>query len=213
MIKYTPFAYMTEQETAEIRNCMCNEIKIYSKGDIIIQLPGFNEYICMVNSGIAHLIRIDINGNKSIIDYYESADVFGVLFSPDSSEDSFYIVAKEKCTVTFINYKKLLTRCEKNCDKHLRFMNNIILTAMEKSQIHIDVLSQRSIRNKLMTYFKYLNQKNKNIKFNLPLSLSDLADYLSVDRSAMMREIKKMNLEQIIESNGNSINLKNNGYE
>lgn len=212
MIKYTPFAYMTTNETAELRGCMCTENKIFKKGDIIMQLPDYKEYLCIVNSGIAHLIRIDINGTRSIIDYYEASDVFGAQFSPDTSEDTFFVIAKESCSVTFVNYNKLLTRCDNNCDKHLRFLNNIILTAMEKSQIHIDVLSQRTIRAKLLTYFKYLQMKNNSNSFHLPLSLSDLADYLSIDRSAMMREIKKMNTDGIIHSNGNLIKTNNNGY-
>lgn len=212
MVKYTPFFNINSAETAELRGCICNETKIYKKGDIIMQLPGYRDYICIVDNGVAHLVRIDINGIKSIIDYYEESDVFGVIFSPDTSSDTFYVVARENCTVTFINYNKLLTRCDKNCDKHLRFLNNIILTANEKSQIHIDVLSQRTIRAKLLTYFRYLSNKNNSEVITLPLSLSDLANYLAVDRSAMMREIKKMNEEGIISSELNVILLKNNGY-
>ena len=177
-----------------------------------MQLPNNKEYLCIVNSGIAHLIRIDINGTRSIIDYYEATDVFGAQFSPDTSEDTFYVIAKEMCSVSFVDYKKLLTRCKNNCEKHLRFLNNIILTAMEKSQIHIDVLSQRTIRTKILTYLKYLQIKTNSNNIILPLSLSDLADYLSTDRSAMMREIKKMNNEGLIQSNGNLIIVKNNEY-
>lgn len=212
MINYSPFINMNSQETAELRGCMCNEVKLYRKGDIIMQLPDYQDYICIVDKGVSHLVRIDINGTKSIIDYYEESDVFGAIFSPDTSSDTFYVIAKENCTVTFINYNKLLTRCDKNCDKHLRFLNNIILTANEKAQLHIDVLSQRSTRAKLMTYLRYLDKINNGNVIQLPLSLSDLANYLAVDRSAMMREIKKMNDENIISSNGNSVTVKNIGY-
>ena len=44
--------------------------------------------------------------------------------------------------------------------------------------------------------------------FILPFSLTDLADYLSVDRSAMMRELKLLRDEGFIEKNGNKITLK-----
>ena len=46
-----------------------------------------------------------------------------------------------------------------------------------------------------------------NDSFDIPVSLSDLADYLSVDRSAMMREIKKMKNENIIIAKGCKITL------
>ena len=57
-----------------------------------------------------------------------------------------------------------------------------------------------------MTFLNTLKPKRKNT-FYLPLPLSDLADYLSVDRSAMMREIKKMNEENIIISEKRKITV------
>lgn len=207
MVKYTPFADLTSTGTAEIRACMCSEEKIYNKGDIIMQFPTGSEKLGIITKGIAHLVRIDINGNKCIIDYYEENNVFGEIISPLSAVDTFYIQAKEKCSVTFIDYNKMLTRCKNNCEKHSIFLNNIILSAVQKSQRRIDILSQRSIREKLLTYFKYMTADSSKNQVTLPLSLSDLADYLSTDRSAMMREIKRMNNEGVIESASNVIKL------
>lgn len=206
MIKYSPFTHLTDEETAEIRSCMCSEEKIYNKGDIIMQFPTDSNILGITERGIVHLIRIDVNGNKCIIDYYEANDVFGEIISPLSADDTFYIQAKEKSIITFINYDKMLSRCNNNCKKHNTFINNIILAAVQKSQRRIDILSQRSIREKLLTYLKYIaNENTGNIV--LPLSFSDLADYLSTDRSAMMREIKKMKDEGLIETSSNKIIL------
>ena len=58
-----------------------------------------------------------------------------------------------------------------------------------------------------MTFFEYIKTKKGKNTFYLPLPLSDLADYLSVDRSAMMREIKKMNEENIIISEKRKITV------
>ena len=43
--------------------------------------------------------------------------------------------------------------------------------------------------------------------FELPLSLTDLADYLSVDRSAMMRELKLLKEDGLVDKIGNRIIL------
>ena len=63
-----------------------------------------------------------------------------------------------------------------------------------------------------MTFFMYLRDQSDSDKFTLPLSLSDLADYLAVDRSAMMREIKKLNERGAIRSDGNVIRIKKDEY-
>ena len=72
---------------------------------------------------------------------------------------------------------------------------------------HIYFLSGRTVRQKLMQYFRFLSEKAENKTFELPVTLSALADYLFIDRSAMMREISKMNKEGLIASKGRQITL------
>ena len=73
--------------------------------------------------------------------------------------------------------------------------------------MHIDILGQRTLRSKLMTFFEYLITQNKSNSFKVELPFSDLADYLAVDRSAMMREIKRLNADGIIKSDKKKITL------
>jgi predicted transcriptional regulator len=52
-----------------------------------------------------------------------------------------------------------------------------------------------------------LSSKNLSKTFTIPFSLTDLADYLSVDRSAMMREISHLKEEGFIEKKGKQFKL------
>ena len=71
----------------------------------------------------------------------------------------------------------------------------------------VEVLSQRTIREKLMCYFLQLAAHPKSSSFRLPFTMVDLADYLSIDRSAMTRELKRMKEERIIEMDKRSVRL------
>ena len=51
------------------------------------------------------------------------------------------------------------------------------------------------------------SSKNDSPSFSLPFTLSSLADYISVDRSAMMREIKKLKDDGIIEISQKDVKL------
>lgn len=73
--------------------------------------------------------------------------------------------------------------------------------------MRIELLTKRSIRDKILGYFTMLSTRNLSKSFSLPFSLTDLADYLSVDRSAMMRELKLLKEDGFIEKNGNKITL------
>lgn len=77
----------------------------------------------------------------------------------------------------------------------------------------LEVLSQRTIREKLQCYFSLLNARYRTSTFTLPFSFSALADYLSVDRSAMMRELKKMKEDGLIQTDRHEITLQEGFYK
>ena len=69
----------------------------------------------------------------------------------------------------------------------------------------IELLTKRTIREKLLGYFSILSTRSFSKTFLLPFSLTDLADYLSIDRSAMMRELSTLKEDGIIKKVGNKI--------
>ena len=73
----------------------------------------------------------------------------------------------------------------------------------------IRILTNKTIRNKLLEYFEILSKKTGSRMIRLPFSYTDMADYLAVDRSAMSRELKKLKEEKIIEVKSRRITLLN----
>ena len=69
-------------------------------------------------------------------------------------------------------------------------------------------MALRSIREKLLCYFRQQTEKSGEDVFTLPFSLSVLADYIATDRSAMMRELKRLRTEGIIRSDGRRFTLQ-----
>ena len=78
---------------------------------------------------------------------------------------------------------------------------------MAEMNLRTELLATRSIREKLLSYFTSLQNEKGSKTFEIPFSLTDLADYLVVDRSAMMREISKMKEEKVIEKKGKTFTL------
>ena len=72
---------------------------------------------------------------------------------------------------------------------------------------HLEVLSQRSTRERLLSYFGILSAQKGSNTFELPFTISNLADYLSVDRSAMSRELGKMKDEGLIQMDKRKVTL------
>lgn len=187
--------------------CINPVLKSFKRDEIMLRPSYDDDDIGFLVSGTAYLISINLDGQKSIIDYYQEGDVFGKRLCPDAGINAYYIIAKTKCTALIFPYKKIISCCHKRCEKHIQLIDYILRMSTRRAHLHIDILSQRSTKAKLNYYFKLLNHLNNTRTITLPMSLSDLADYLSVDRSAMMRELKKMNDDGLIVSHGRKIVL------
>ena len=194
-------------------SCNCNKIqkKLFSKGSTITTYIQNRKQICILISGKADLIRYDLNGNKDIIDKFTKHDIFGEALYPVNGNNELSVKATDNCEVLMFLYDDVSVKCKVNCKYHSELISSLLELIMNNT-IHnntrIEVLSKRTIREKLLTYFSILSNKTYNKSITIPFSLTNLADYLSVDRSAMMRELKTLIDEGFIIKEGkNKIKL------
>ena len=191
-------------------NCTKIQKKIFKKGDIITYYIENRKQICILISGKADLIRYDKNGNKDIIENYNVNDIFGETFYPVNTNNELFVQATENCEVLIFLYEDIKMKCKNNCKYHQILISSLLELVINKS-VHqnsrIEILSKRTIREKLLSYFSILATTSSSKTVVLPFSLTNLADYLSVDRSAMMREIKNLITEGFISKNKNKIKI------
>lgn len=196
------FSEIEEKELIKlIKNLDAREY-IYEKNRIIFNNLNSKKEIGIIIDGTANMEKYDYNGNKTIIEKLEKNSIFGEIFS---YYGDLSIISTSKCKVLMIEYDNLM----KNL-KNITLVNNIINILSNKIlelNIRIEILSKRSIKDKLLTYILNLSKDNPNNICNLPFTYTDLADYLSIDRSAMMREIKKLKEDGFIKTYGRKIKL------
>ncbi len=194
-----------------ISYCEKIQIKSFEKNEIITTYIVNRNQICIVLEGSADLMRYDFNGNQMIVERFHQFDVFGEIFYQINTNNELFVLAKEKTKILIFNYDIFEKKCKKNCKFHEELvlgLPNLVLSKVSDLNLRIELLSKKTIRDKLITYFKIISEKNFNKTFTLPLSLTDLADYLSIDRSAMMRELKTLKSEGFIKkSDKNKITL------
>ncbi len=192
------------------QNCRKVTTKKFAKNEIITTYIAKRKQLCLLKSGEADLIRYDFNGNKTIVEHYIANNIFGEIFYNVTTNNELFVEARTKCEVLFFDYDFIENKCTSNCSYHkkvIQTLPELLLSQINSLNTRIEILSKRTIREKLLTYFNIIATKNINKSFSLPFSLTDLADYLSVDRSAMMREIGYLRNDNIIEKNGNRITL------
>lgn len=174
----------------------------YKKNDTILISDSNADIVGIVEKGSVYLKSLDGSGNTSILDFYNRGDIFGSVFFPDDPVNLYFFSAKTSCKINKIDFRS----SELNIETE-KYINKKIREEIKRKQIHIEILSQRTIRNKLLTLFGYFSDDSGRVQ--LPMSLSDISEYISVNRSAMMREIKNMHNEKLIYNNKRDMYLVN----
>ena len=203
------FEGIEEEDIKKMLKCFDAKTRTFKKDRTIVTNIINIKMIGIILEGTANVERYDYNGNRSIIEKLEKNSVFGEVFSRLGSDIS--VIATSDCEVLFIEYEHLIKRCRKGCVYHSILTNNVLQLLSKKIvdlNKRLEILSKRTIRDKLLSYFELLANNSPKRSFNLPFTYTDLADYLSIDRSAMMREIKNLKEEGFIETNGKKITLK-----
>lgn len=205
------FDQISSQDCQKIYGCMEVVRKKYKGGERVYTFEKHQGQIGILESGSAWMERIDIEGNSTMLEHLKAGEIFGevVAFS-NQCGDQFQVICERECTVAYMPYKKMIQPCSKVCACHQRMIENLLAIISEKAQNlseRIEIISNRTIRNKLMYYFQIQAAKEESKQFTLPFSVTTLAEYLCVDRSAMAREISKMKDEGLVKMNRRNVTL------
>lgn len=186
--------------------------KTIAKNDVVADYLEKRDRIFIMEEGEANLIKFDTKGVKYIQEHYDDHDLFGEIFHSISVSGEYSVVADSDCTVTYFSLSDLtqMIAKNKNYTKIVELLFTIFSKKFEQLNFHIAMLSQRSIRDRLLTYFNDLARRNYQRVFYIPMTYTQLADYLSIDRSAMMREIKNLEDDGFIDRNKYRVRLLTN---
>lgn len=193
-------------------NSRCSKVsrRSFVKGELITTYMEKRNQMFILLSGTANLIRYDFNGNKTILGHFTKNDIFGEVLYPTNTNNELFVEAKENCDVLCFIYDNIINKCNPKCKFHEELSKNFPILIMNntlKLNTRIELLTKKSIRDKILAYFDIISENKQSRTFLLPFTLTDLADYLCVDRSAMMRELSHLKQKGIIEKKGNKITL------
>ncbi|MBQ1516915.1 MAG: Crp/Fnr family transcriptional regulator [Clostridia bacterium] len=201
---------LSENSTfSDLNNCESKKYEIFEKGDIILSLSGSSDLIGLLLEGKACIMCIDENGHESISDFLTVGDSFGQYIIMPLESVEYIVVAESKCKVLFVNYTNVINNCKHNCENHSELIKKMLMFTSQRAQymsLHINILSKKSLREKLLAYFEYLRQTSADhSEVRIPITFDRLASYLGADRSAVMREIRRMNNDGLIISDGRNV--------
>ena len=172
----------------------------YQENVYINNLVKDNNFIAIILTGDIDIIKINYDGQETIIDTLTKDEVFGNIITNINSEN-YEILTKSRTKLIIIDYDTIINYEETKYQYYNEFIKNLLLLYNEKiiaNNERISILSEKTIRNRLLEYFRITSLKNNSKNIYVPSTYIKLADYLGVDRSAMARELKYLKEEGFI---------------
>ncbi|MDR1831842.1 MAG: Crp/Fnr family transcriptional regulator [Fusobacteriaceae bacterium] len=184
--------------------------KKYPKGSDIFTVGDPVRAIGVVVSGKIRIYRDDFMGNRAILAELCPGDTFAEAFVCAGVKTfPVNVSAKEKTEILFFDYDKfskaypadvVIGRVSKNL-AFLMAQKNIYLN--EKNHF----LAKRTIREKILSFLTREAQKQNSPTFVIPFNRQELADYLSVERSALSVQLGKLRAEKVLDFHKNGFTI------
>jgi CRP-like cAMP-binding protein len=210
MVDVQLFDGISQENISSMLSCFKPETRSFKRGETILVYASSLEYLCVLTHGKAHLYCMDSEGEYALLEQYDPNDIFGEVFAMPYGDLGYAVEADSDCQVMFIRFSCIYGRCQKACAHHSQLTRNLFELSARKAQslsVRINMISKKSLRRKLQAYFDYLSDLNGSDSFQMDQSFSQLASYLCADRTSMMRELRNMCDEGLIERQGKSIKL------
>ena len=205
------FAGVSAEEITSMLSCLGARLCTYKKGEYVLRQGEHLRDITILVDGNLHIQKDDYWGNRSILGQIAVGEMFGEAYvAPESGALLNDVVAVVDSAVIFFDVKRIITTCSSACRFHAIVVQNMFFAISEKNRKLVQKLghmSKRSTRAKLISYLSEEAKRHNSSSFTIPFNRQQLADFLSVDRSAMSNELCKMRDEGLLEFEKNQFKL------
>lgn len=208
LLKHSPiFKTLDETFISNTVTALNGYKKDFMKNEIIYNYGENIPFAGIVLEGIVSETMVNSCDNEYGVANYEQGDCFGIAYSLFPLEKSLVqFVSRNKASILFLKFSTLLSQRAFHCPKISRLTTNLLLESYRDNILqnkNIQILIQKQIRAKLITYFSSLQGKSNVI--TLPFNRQELANHLAVERSALSRELCRMKREGLISFQKNKI--------
>ena len=206
----TLFCGIQEQELSAMLDCLGATRRSYPKGSYLLRAGDPLSLLGVVISGAVFILREDFWGNRTILSKVQPGEMFGETYACLGCSASVSVQADSDCTVLWLDVHRVATSCSSACSFHTHLIQNLLRAMAEKNlQLtgKLQITSQRSLREKILSYLSAQSQLAGSPAFTIPFSRQQLADYLAVDRSALSSALGKLRDEGILEFHRNQFRL------
>lgn len=199
------------EDIAAMLGCLGAERRSYGNQAQILQPGDRLEAVGLVLRGRVHVIQADFWGNRNLLTEAGPGQAFAESYACAGAPLGVGVEAAQACEILWVPVRRILAPCSSQCAFHGRLIRNLASALAQRNLTLSDKLNhltKRTTRQKLLSYLSREAQRQGGPWFDLPFNRQQLADYLSVDRSALSAELSKLRREGILDYHKNHFCLQ-----
>lgn len=205
------FHGIAPEELSAVLSCIGYYIGSYQKGETLAFEEDSIKRVGVVLSGAVDMVKEDVWGSKTMLLRMQKNELFGETFAcgEDNTSTVTFIVS-ENAEILFLPFDRVMHSCTAACGYHHQLIENMVHLIAKKNRDlirKVEVVTKRTIREKLLAYLSIQMQMQHSRYFEVPLGRAALAEYLCVDRSALTRELAKMKAEGLVDYDRNCFRI------
>lgn len=179
--------------------------KRYERDEVILHAGSTTNLMGLVLEGSVRIESNDMWGNRTILSHVDAGHVFAETYAMVKDETLLVdAVANRDCKILMLNVGIIRSDSAFSHDPslwQLKLMANMLNISLQKNlmlagrSFHT---SPKSIRDRVMAYLSSVSLKKGASEFDIPFDRQQMADYLNVERTALSKELTKMQKDGII---------------
>ena len=184
---------MRPDELDTLLDCFAPRVRRYARDEILLLTGYETREVGILLEGSITAVKSTPDGASVAITHMRPGGLFGDVLSGSSQKSPVTVMATTSCLALYLPYQKIIRPCAKLHSAHLQLMQNLVLTISDKYfalDRRVDLLICKSLRARIT-----------------PLTRAGLAEYLNCDRSALSRELSRMQQDGLIETWRSSFKL------
>lgn len=196
------FKDMSGDEVSEALSFLHAQEKQYKKGDVLLHAGDITERLGLVLEGSVTIESNDAWGNRTILSNIGLGQLFAETYALLEDEPLLVdVVANEACRILFLRIGNLQELMRASTSWATKFAANILMISSLKN-LHLSGRSfhtaPKTVRRRVMAYLNTISLQTQSTEFDIPFDRQQLADYLNVERTALSKELGKMQRDCLI---------------
>ena len=202
LLKTMLFRGMDAQGLRAALAALCATEKSFNKGAVILQAGSTTQRLGLVLAGSVLIESSGAWGSRTILSHIGAGQLFAETYALLGDAPLLVdVTANEDCRILFLRTGSIREVAAAEGAWAAAFVANLLAITAHKNLAlsgRIFHTTPKTVRGRVMAYLDSVSLQKGSREFDIPFDRQQLADYLNLERTALSKELGKMQADGLI---------------